>query len=57
MQGTEIKQGNVTKVMPDFIKIYDPKDEDTANITPGVVSYKDAGNQGGSGGDGDATAH
>jgi len=55
MQGTEIKQGNVTKVMPDFIKIYDPKDEDTANITPGVVSYKDS-NQGGSGGDADATA-
>merc|ERR1712186_51172 len=46
MQGTEIKQGNVTKVMPDFIKIYDPKDEDTANITPGVVSYKEQ-NQGG----------
>merc|ERR1711971_793198 len=56
MQGTEIKQGNVTKVMPDFIKIYDPKDEDTGSITPGVVSYKDAGNQGGSGGDGEATA-
>merc|ERR1712066_300557 len=56
MQGTEIKQGNVTKVMPDFIKIYYPKDEDTNNIIPGVVSYKDAGNQGGAGGDGDATA-
>merc|ERR1712060_104531 len=52
MQGTEIKQGNVTKVMPDFIKIYDPKDEDTANITPGVVSYKEQ-NQGGD----EPTAH
>ena len=41
MQGTEIKQGNVTKVMPDFIKIYDPKDEDTAAIPPAVVSYKE----------------
>jgi len=42
MQGTEIKTGpNTTKVMPDFIKIFEPKEEDTANITPGVVSYKD----------------
>jgi len=47
MQGTEIKTGpNTVKVMPDFIKIYDPKDEDTNNITPGVVSYKDQGGHG-----------
>jgi len=47
MQGTEIKTGpNTMKVMPDFIRIYDPKVEDTANITPGVVSYKDQGGHG-----------
>merc|ERR1712153_122492 len=40
MQGTEIKVGNVTKVMPDFIKIFEPKEEDS-NITPAVVSYKE----------------
>ena len=42
MQGTEIKVGNNVKVMPDFIKIYDPKDED-ADIRPQVLSVKEHG--------------
>jgi len=37
MQGTEIGTGATKKVMPDFIKILDPKDEDN-NIQPGVIS-------------------
>jgi small subunit ribosomal protein S3e len=37
MQGTEIGHGDQKKVMPDFIKILDPKDEDN-NIEPTVVS-------------------
>ena len=37
MQAIEIKVGNVTKVMPDHIKIIEPKEEDS-NITPTVVS-------------------
>merc|ERR1711934_58423 len=41
MSGTEIKTGNTTKVMPDFIKIFDPKDEDNNKIEPLVVSYKE----------------
>ena len=36
-QGTEIGTGATKKVMPDFIKILDPKDDDN-NIQPGVIS-------------------
>jgi len=39
MQGTKIKIGNKEKVMPDFIQIDEPKDEDPT-ITPEVVSTK-----------------
>jgi hypothetical protein len=39
MQGTEIGVGASKKVMPDFIKILDPKDEDN-NILPGVISNR-----------------
>jgi small subunit ribosomal protein S3e len=42
MQAIEIKQGNVTKVMPDHIKIIEPKEEDN-NITPTVVSTQPEG--------------
>jgi len=35
MMAVEKKVGNVTKVMPDFIKILDPKDENN-DIVPGV---------------------
>jgi hypothetical protein len=39
MSGTEIKTGpNTTKVMPDFIKIHEPKNEDVSNLTPSVTS-------------------
>jgi len=37
MQGVEIGTGATKKVMPDFIKILDPKDDDS-NIVPGVIS-------------------
>lgn len=37
MQGTEIGTGATKKVMPDFIRILDPKDDDN-NIQPGVIS-------------------
>ena len=37
MQGTEIGIGANKKVMPDFVKIHEPKDDDN-NITPHVVS-------------------
>ena len=37
MQGTEIGTGATKKVMPDFIKILEPKDDDN-NILPGVIS-------------------
>ena len=37
MQGTEIKHGAITKIMPDHVKIHEPKDDDN-NITPHVVS-------------------
>jgi hypothetical protein len=37
MQGTEIGVGASKKVMPDFIKILEPKDDD-ANIVPHVLS-------------------
>jgi small subunit ribosomal protein S3e len=37
MQGTEIGVGASKKVMPDFIKILDPKDDDN-NIQPQVIS-------------------
>merc|ERR1712110_1265410 len=51
MQGTEIKTGPTTvKVMPDFIKIYDPKDEDQGEIRPLVTSYKESGGAAGGGG-------
>lgn len=43
MQGTEFKVGNVTKVMPDYVKILDPKDEDTQDIKPCVVTFRDQG--------------
>merc|ERR1712051_127994 len=43
MQGTEIKQGNTTKIMPDYVKILEPKDEDMNAITPGVVTFRDQG--------------
>jgi len=46
MQGTEIKVGNTTKVMPDFIKIYEPKDEDTNDLRPQVITIKESGNAG-----------
>merc|ERR1712178_227368 len=35
MQSLERKTGNVTKVMPDYIKIHEPKD-DNQEIVPGV---------------------
>jgi len=39
MSGTEIKTGpNTVKVMPDFIKIHEPKNEDISNLTPSVTS-------------------
>ena len=37
MQGTKIKIGNKEKVMPDFIQIEEPKDDDP-NAQPEVVS-------------------
>jgi len=37
MQGVEIGHGPTKKVMPDFIKIHEPKEED-ANIVPNVIS-------------------
>merc|ERR1712079_83695 len=46
MQGTKIKIGNKEKVMPDFIQIEEPKDDDP-NAQPEVVSTKqDGGDQG-----------
>merc|ERR1712061_123881 len=39
MQGTKIKIGNKEKVMPDFIQIEEPKDDDP-NAQPEVVSTK-----------------
>jgi len=35
MMSVERKVGNITKVMPDYIRIHDPKEEDN-NIVPGV---------------------
>ena len=41
MQGTTIKIGNKEKVMPDFIKIDEPKDDyDQLNAQPEVISTK-----------------
>lgn len=37
MQGVEIGHGPTKKVMPDQVKIHEPKDEDS-NITPTVIS-------------------
>ena len=42
MQAIEIKTGNTVKVMPDHIKIIEPKEEDN-NITPTVVSTQTEG--------------
>ena len=36
MQSVERKVGKNIQVMPDFIKIFDPKDEDITKIVPGV---------------------
>ena len=48
MQGTEIRTGpNTVRVMPDFIKIHEPKNEDTANINPGVISNVKGGDAAG----------
>merc|ERR1712127_106948 len=38
MQGVEIGHGATRKVMPDFIKIHEPKDEDVQNVVPNVIS-------------------
>ena len=47
MQGTEIRTGpTTTKVMPDFIKIHEPKDQDS-NITPQVISNVKGGDAAG----------
>jgi small subunit ribosomal protein S3e len=37
MMAVELKVNGVTKVMPDFIRIHDPKDEGVNDIVPGVV--------------------
>jgi small subunit ribosomal protein S3e len=37
MQGTKIKVGSIEKVMPDFITIVEPKDDDDQNATPQVI--------------------
>lgn len=42
MQGTTIKIGNTTKVMPDFISITEPKDDDDQNLQPTVHSTEQA---------------
>jgi small subunit ribosomal protein S3e len=42
MQGTTIKVGNTTKVMPDFISITEPKDDDDQNLQPTVHSTEQA---------------
>ena len=42
MQGTTIKVGNTTKVMPDFIQITEPKDDDDQNLQPTVHSTEQA---------------
>lgn len=42
MQGTTIKVGNTTKVMPDFIQITEPKDDDVQNLQPTVHSTEQA---------------
>ena len=44
MQGTTIKIGATTKVMPDFISIETPKDDDP-NAQPEVVSTKESQSQ------------
>ena len=44
MQGTKIKIGNKEKVMPDFIQIEEPKDDDP-NAQPEVVSTKQDGGE------------
>merc|ERR1711994_495402 len=58
MQGTEIRTGpTTTKVMPDFIKIHEPKDQGGNEITPLVTSYKESGGAAGGGaGEAGATA-
>ena len=38
MQGVEIGHGATRKVMPDFIKIHEPKEEDVQNVVPNVIS-------------------
>ena len=42
MQGTTIKVGNTTKVMPDFISITEPKEDDDQNLQPTVHSTEQA---------------
>ena len=57
MQGTEIKIGpNQVKVMPDFINIFPPKDEDQGDIRPLVTTIKETGGAGAGGADGGPTA-
>ena len=36
MMSVERKVGGVTHVLPDYIKVHDPKDDDIRNIVPGV---------------------
>merc|ERR1719197_1556974 len=48
MAAVERKVGKEVKVMPDYIKIHDPKDDDVQSIVPGV-RFQGAGRDDGAG--------
>lgn len=43
MMSLERRTGKTVKVMPDFIRINEPKDDDVQSIVPGVQFHRNAG--------------
>ena len=46
MMSLEKKVGRNTMVMPDYIKIHEPKDQDDQKIEPAVIKYNNKREEG-----------